>query len=143
MYWTQAWASQLQVCSLCCYLSMCWMPCILPVMTLRIVVKSAHLAHLHQPTSDCIPSEQDNYVSVCLHACKFICMSYVAQAPRMKFDLQLSLLSVWADVPISLHRQCDGSSGVWDCIASGTTNSDGRVGDLLPASDSIAPGMYK
>ena len=50
---------------------------------------------------------------------------------------------VFADVPISLHRQCHGSTEVWDCIASGTTNSDGRIGDLLPASDFIEPGMYK
>ena len=57
--------------------------------------------------------------------------------------LQLSFCSVLADVPISLHKQCDESIGVWDCIASGVTNSDGRVGDLLPASDSIAPGLYK
>ena len=46
-------------------------------------------------------------------------------------------------VPISLHRECADSSGVWDCIAEGQTNKDGRIGDLLPPSDTVLPGLYR
>jgi 5-hydroxyisourate hydrolase/2-oxo-4-hydroxy-4-carboxy-5-ureidoimidazoline decarboxylase len=46
-------------------------------------------------------------------------------------------------LPLSLHRLMDGSSSTWDCIASGTTNSDGRVGNLLPPSPTIQPGRYQ
>ena len=50
---------------------------------------------------------------------------------------------VLAGVPISLHKECNDSNGIWDCIASGATDQDGRIGDLLPASDTIAHGVYK
>ncbi|KAL0044419.1 hypothetical protein WJX82_005398 [Trebouxia sp. C0006] len=46
-------------------------------------------------------------------------------------------------VPISLHKEWAESSGVWDCVASGQTNQDGRVGDLLAPSDLVLPGVYK
>ncbi|DBA92662.1 TPA: hypothetical protein ACH3X1_002874 [Trebouxia sp. C0004] len=46
-------------------------------------------------------------------------------------------------VPISLHKECAESSGVWDCVASGQTNQDGRIGDLLAPSDLVLPGVYK
>lgn len=48
-----------------------------------------------------------------------------------------------AGVPISLHKECAASGGVWDCIASGRTNKDGRIGDLLPPADTVMPGVYK
>jgi len=48
-----------------------------------------------------------------------------------------------AGVPISLHKECAGSSGVWACVASGQTNQDGRISDLLAPSDLILPGVYK
>ena len=34
-------------------------------------------------------------------------------------------------------------NGVWQTIAQGITNSDGRVGDLLPAQKNLAHGNYK
>ena len=34
-------------------------------------------------------------------------------------------------------------NGVWQSIAQGITNSDGRVGDLLPAQKKLAHGNYK
>jgi len=34
-------------------------------------------------------------------------------------------------------------NGVWQTIAQGITNSDGRVGDLLPAQKNLAYGNYK
>lgn len=34
-------------------------------------------------------------------------------------------------------------NGTWQTIAQGLTNSDGRVGDLLPAQKKLAPGNYK
>ncbi len=48
-----------------------------------------------------------------------------------------------AGVPISLHKECPESSGVWDCVASGQTNQDGRIGDLLAPSDLVLPGVYR
>ena len=45
-------------------------------------------------------------------------------------------------VPISLHVECPDSSGVWHCVASSCTNEDGRIGDLLPPSDTVVPGTY-
>ena len=48
-----------------------------------------------------------------------------------------------AGVPISLHKECAESCGVWDCVASGQTNQDGRIGDLLAPSDLVLPGVYK
>ncbi len=34
-------------------------------------------------------------------------------------------------------------NGVWQTIAQGITNSDGRIGDLLPSQKNLAPGNYK
>lgn len=34
-------------------------------------------------------------------------------------------------------------NGVWQTIAQGITNSDGRIGDLLPAQKNLAHGNYK
>lgn len=34
-------------------------------------------------------------------------------------------------------------NGVWQTIAQGITNSDGRIGDLLPAQKKLAQGNYK
>ena len=48
-----------------------------------------------------------------------------------------------AGVPISLHKEYAESSGIWDCIASGQTNKDGRIGDLLPPANTVMPGVYK
>jgi 5-hydroxyisourate hydrolase len=31
----------------------------------------------------------------------------------------------------------------WKTIATGTTNADGRVGDLLPEGTKVAPGFYR
>lgn len=46
-------------------------------------------------------------------------------------------------LPISLHKLMDGSEGVWDCLSSGVTDSDGRVGNLLAPSGWVAPGHYQ
>jgi 5-hydroxyisourate hydrolase len=37
----------------------------------------------------------------------------------------------------------DGSAAVYDCLASGVTDADGRIGNLLPASAWVAPGNYR
>lgn len=34
-------------------------------------------------------------------------------------------------------------NGVWQTIAQGITNADGRIGDLLPSQKILAPGNYK
>lgn len=46
-----------------------------------------------------------------------------------------------AGVPLKLERKkADGS---WEPVAKGTTNADGRVGDLLPDSPRPAAGIYR
>lgn len=44
-------------------------------------------------------------------------------------------------VPLKLERR--GPDGTWEPLAKGTTNADGRVGDLLPESPRPAPGVYR
>lgn len=46
-------------------------------------------------------------------------------------------------LPISLHRLMDGSQRMWDCLASGLTDADGRIGNLLPPAAWVAPGVYQ
>ncbi|MBN1210385.1 MAG: hydroxyisourate hydrolase [Myxococcaceae bacterium] len=46
-----------------------------------------------------------------------------------------------AGVPITLEAQ-EGSGG-WRELARGTTNSDGRVRDFLPAGSRLEPGTYR
>lgn len=46
-----------------------------------------------------------------------------------------------AGVPILLEAQ--ERSGGWRELARGTTNSDGRVKDFLPAGTSLEPGIYR
>jgi 5-hydroxyisourate hydrolase len=41
---------------------------------------------------------------------------------------------------LALYKQAPGARDVWERIAGGVTNDDGRVPALLPASDYIAPG---
>jgi 5-hydroxyisourate hydrolase/2-oxo-4-hydroxy-4-carboxy-5-ureidoimidazoline decarboxylase len=48
-----------------------------------------------------------------------------------------------AGLPISLLRMMDGSAAVYDCLASGVTDADGRIGNLLSASAWVAPGIYR
>lgn len=47
-----------------------------------------------------------------------------------------------AGVPILLEAQERGGAG-WRELARGTTNSDGRVKDFLPAGTSLEPGVYR
>lgn len=46
-------------------------------------------------------------------------------------------------LPISLHRLMDGSQRMWDCLAGGLTDADGRIGNLLAPAASVAPGVYQ
>lgn len=47
-------------------------------------------------------------------------------------------------VPVALHRLCAGSRmEVWDPVAVGRTNSDGRVPNLMPPSNRIPAGVYR
>ncbi|KAF8072742.1 hypothetical protein HT031_000402 [Scenedesmus sp. PABB004] len=48
-----------------------------------------------------------------------------------------------AGLPISLHRLMPGSQRVWDCLAAGRTDADGRIGGLLPPASTVAPGAYQ
>jgi 5-hydroxyisourate hydrolase/2-oxo-4-hydroxy-4-carboxy-5-ureidoimidazoline decarboxylase len=48
-----------------------------------------------------------------------------------------------ANLALSLHRLMEGSNNIWDCLAAGVTNSDGRVGNLLPPAATVAPGRYQ
>ena len=46
-------------------------------------------------------------------------------------------------VAVSLERRCDGSRDAWERLASGRTNADGRVGDLLPPGGHMDAGTYR
>ena len=48
-----------------------------------------------------------------------------------------------AGVAVALARRCPGSGQAWADVAAGVTNRDGRVGDLLPPSGSVEPGLYR
>ena len=45
-----------------------------------------------------------------------------------------------AGVPVVLSLE---TGGAWQELATGVTNDDGRVGDLLPAEHALTPGVYK
>ncbi len=68
---------------------------------------------------------------------------YPGEYERLAWLADSHSLCTAAGVPISLHKECAESSGVWDCVASGQTNQDGRIGDLLAPSDLVLPGVYK
>lgn len=57
--------------------------------------------------------------------------------------LDTSLGKPAAGVAVQLHRRCPGSTAAWRFVAQGTTDANGRVGDLLPPSDSVEPGVYR
>jgi 5-hydroxyisourate hydrolase/2-oxo-4-hydroxy-4-carboxy-5-ureidoimidazoline decarboxylase len=68
--------------------------------------------------------------------------------PPMRSPITTHVLDTALGVPaaglaLSLHRHMEGSSGVWDCLAAGMTNADGRVGNLLPPANTVAPGRYQ
>lgn len=44
-------------------------------------------------------------------------------------------------LPITLEQQLP--DGAYRPVASGTTNADGRVKDLLPAGEDFGPGTYR
>ena len=46
-------------------------------------------------------------------------------------------------VAVSLERRCEGSRDAWERLASGRTNADGRVGDLLPPGGHMDAGTYR
>lgn len=51
-----------------------------------------------------------------------------------------------AGVPISLHCRALGSghdADIWEEVAHGVTNKDGRISDWLPPSTSVDPGLYR
>ncbi len=45
-------------------------------------------------------------------------------------------------VAVGLERLDEGGQG-WRRLASGWTDDDGRMSDLLPADHSLAPGVYR
>ena len=63
-----------------------------------------------------------------------------AQASRMP---QSVTPACTAGVPVQLLRLQPGSSAVWELLASGATNADGRVPDLLPPAAEIPAGTYR
>ena len=44
---------------------------------------------------------------------------------------------------VVLARRAPGSAAAWERVASGQTNKDGRIGDLLPPGDHVEPGHYR
>ncbi|CAL8462559.1 g2092 [Coccomyxa elongata] len=66
-----------------------------------------------------------------------------ARSPITTHMLDTSLGKPAAGVAVQLHRRCPGSTAAWRFMAQGTTDANGRVGDLLPPSDSVEPGVYR
>jgi 5-hydroxyisourate hydrolase len=60
-------------------------------------------------------------------------------SPITSHVLDTSIGKPAAGVAVVLERLADGN---WQAIASGITNSDGRIADLLPAG-SLAAGRYR
>ncbi len=51
-----------------------------------------------------------------------------------------------ADVAVVLHRRAPGSvdaGDVWDEVARGATNTDGRIGNWLAPSATVDAGVYR
>ena len=46
-----------------------------------------------------------------------------------------------AGMPVSLERE--SAPGTFSAVASGVTNDDGRVRDLLPPGEHLSPGVYR
>ena len=44
---------------------------------------------------------------------------------------------------VSVRFQRPEGEDSWETISTGVTNDDGRVPDLLPNDDPVAPGMYR
>ncbi|KAK9818222.1 hypothetical protein WJX72_009017 [[Myrmecia] bisecta] len=66
------------------------------------------------------------------------------RSPITSHVLDTSMGKPAAGVRVDLHRACPGSGGsVWAPVASGTTNDNGRVEDLLPPGDYVEPGNYR
>lgn len=63
-------------------------------------------------------------------------------SPITSHVLDTSMGKAASGVPISLHKLSEGSADAWELIASGHTNSDGRLGNLL-TSDHMAAGTYR
>lgn len=69
--------------------------------------------------------------------------SVTLRSPITTHVLDTALGQPAQDLPITLHRLMDGSHGVWDCLASGFTDADGRIGNLMTPSNYVAPGDYQ
>ena len=55
--------------------------------------------------------------------------------------LDTSLGKPAADVPVKLSQK--NGEDAWQTLAEGTTNTDGRVADLLPKETVLPVGIYK
>jgi 5-hydroxyisourate hydrolase len=55
--------------------------------------------------------------------------------------LDTSLGRPAAAVPVHLERR--SSSGAWQTVASGETDSNGRCRDLASSDDPLSPGVYR
>lgn len=67
-------------------------------------------------------------------------MSATARSPVTTHVLDLSKGLPAADLAVSLERLADGQ---WNPLASGRTDTDGRVEKLLAPGSTIAPGVYR
>ena len=85
-------------------------------------------------TGRCLP-----FTWVCAHCA----VGDGARSPITTHMLDTSLGKPAAGVAVQLHRRCPGSTAAWRFVTNGTTDANGRVGDLLPPSDSVEPGVYR
>jgi 5-hydroxyisourate hydrolase/2-oxo-4-hydroxy-4-carboxy-5-ureidoimidazoline decarboxylase len=65
------------------------------------------------------------------------------RSPITTHVLDTSLGCPAQGLPISLHRLMEGSQHMYDCLARGSTDADGRIGNLLPPAGWVAPGVYQ
>jgi 5-hydroxyisourate hydrolase/2-oxo-4-hydroxy-4-carboxy-5-ureidoimidazoline decarboxylase len=65
------------------------------------------------------------------------------RSPITTHVLDTSLGRPAQGLPISLHRLMESSQRMFDCLARGVTDADGRIGNLLPPAGWVAPGVYQ
>jgi 5-hydroxyisourate hydrolase len=68
-------------------------------------------------------------------------MELIMKSPITTHVLDTSRGRPAAGVSISLERQ--SQAGDWQELAMGTTNQDGRAGDLLPPDAPLTSGVYR
>lgn len=74
---------------------------------------------------------------------QYTCADTPLRSPITTHVLDTCIGKPAPQVAVRLERKAPGSSQAWETVATGRTNVDGRVPDLLPPSDYVNPGIYR